>query len=94
MADGGHLKKKGRPNSLLAQYLINQLMDPIKILQCGYLDISDDLINFWQEFIKNKMADGEHLKKWPPKKCVDAIYLEPLVRSYSNLIWRFSAYFW
>ena len=29
----------------------------------GSLDISDDLINFWEEPIKNKMADGGHFEK-------------------------------
>ena len=26
------------------------------------------LIAFWEEFIKNKMADGEHFKQMAPKK--------------------------
>ena len=29
----------------------------------GTLGISDDLINFWDKFIENKMTDGRHLKK-------------------------------
>ena len=27
------------------------------------MGICDDLINFWDEFIKNKMADGGHFEK-------------------------------
>ena len=38
-------------------------MDRIQILYAGSLGIADDLINFWEEFIKNKMADGGHFKK-------------------------------
>ena len=29
----------------------------------GSLGISDDLINIWEEFIKNKLADGGHFEK-------------------------------
>ena len=28
------------------------------MLECGSLGILNDLINFWQEYIKNKMAAG------------------------------------
>ena len=59
-------------------------MDRIKIFYAGSLGISDDLITFWEEFIKNKMADVGHLKKWPPKKLVGAISYEPLAGSHSN----------
>ena len=34
----------------------------------GSLGISDDLINFWEEFIKNKMADGMHFEKMSAQK--------------------------
>ena len=44
-----------------------------------FLDISDDLVNFWVEFIKNKMADEGHLKRKPLKKLLDAISYEPLI---------------
>ena len=33
-------------------------LDRIQICRGGYLGICDDLINFWEESIKNKMADG------------------------------------
>ena len=28
----------------------------------GYLATTDDLVNFWQEPIKNQMADGGHFE--------------------------------
>ena len=34
----------------------------------GYLGISDDLINFWEEFIKYKMADRGHFEKMSAQK--------------------------
>ena len=40
------------------------------------MGISDDLINFWEKIMKSKMADGEHLKKWPTKKLVSVISYE------------------
>ena len=54
----------------------------------GTLGISDDLINFWDKFIENKMTDGRHLKK----KLVDAMSYEPY-ELHSNLVWRFTGYF-
>ena len=53
--------------SLWAQYLtcMNCWMDHIYILLGGSLDIYDDLINFLEELIKNKMADRGQFKKWP-----------------------------
>ena len=61
-------------------------MNRITILYAGSLGISDDLINFWEEFIENKMADGVLFKKWPPKKLVGTISYEELVGSHSNLM--------
>ena len=49
---------------------MNRGLDRIEIWRSGSLGISDDLINFWEKNIKNKMADGEHLKTWPTKKFV------------------------
>ena len=43
-------------------------MDHIQILCGGSLGISDDLINFWEEFIENKMADGGHLEQMVAQK--------------------------
>ena len=37
-------------------------MDPIHILYGGSVGISDDMINFLEEFIENKMADGGHFE--------------------------------
>ena len=34
----------------------------------GSLGISDDLINFWEEFIKNKMGDRGHFEKMAAQK--------------------------
>ena len=42
---------------------MNFWLDCIQICRGGSLDISDDLINLWEESIKNKMADLRHLKK-------------------------------
>ena len=41
---------------------MNCWMDHIQILKGGSLGISNDLIKFWDESIKNKMAEGEHPK--------------------------------
>ena len=57
-------------------------MDPIQILYGVSLGISDDLINFWEKIIKNKI-----LKKWETKKFVGAISYAPLVGSHSNFMW-------
>ena len=46
-------------------------MNPTQILLGGSLGISDDLINFWEEFIKNKMADGGHFKKMAAQKACE-----------------------
>ena len=35
---------------------MNRCLDCIQIWCGGYLGIADDLINFWNESIKNKMA--------------------------------------
>ena len=61
-------------------------MNRIPILYASSLDISDDLINFWEEFIENKMADGVLFQKWPTKKLVGTISYESLVGSHSNLM--------
>ena len=60
---------------------------------CGSLGIFDDLINFWEECLENKVADGGHLEKWPPNKLVGMISYEPLDGSHSNCIGWFSEYF-
>ena len=38
-------------------------LDRIQILRGGSLGTSDDLITFWEDSIKNKMADGGHFEK-------------------------------
>ena len=53
---------------MLARNRINRWMDRIQICYCGSLGISDDLINFWEKIIKNKMADGGHLEKMVAQK--------------------------
>ena len=58
----------GRLKSLWARYLINRWMDRIQILYDGSLGISDDLINFCEAFIKNKMADRGHFKEMATQK--------------------------
>ena len=40
----------------------------VQIWPGGSLGISDDLINFWEESIKNKMADGGHFEKIATRK--------------------------
>ena len=40
-----------------ARYLINRWLDFIKYGHNASLDISHDLINFWEESIKNQMAE-------------------------------------
>ena len=42
---------------------MNRWWNRIHIYYGGYLGVSDDLINFWEEFIRNKMVDKGHLKK-------------------------------
>ena len=68
-------------------------MDPIQILQGGSLGIFDDLINFWEEFIENKMADRGCFKIMAPQKLMGRISYKPLVGSHSNFMWWFSGYF-
>ena len=58
-----------------AQYLMNLGLDRNKICCCGSLGISDDLIYFWEESIKNKMAVGVHLAKNSRPKTLWAGYL-------------------
>ena len=43
-------------------------MDRIQILYAGSLGISDDLINFCEAFIENKMADRGHFKEMATQK--------------------------
>ena len=45
-------------------------MDRIQILYADFLGISDDLLNFWEEFINNKIANGGYFEKIAaPKAC-------------------------
>ena len=56
------------PNILRTMGSIALKFDVV-VLCVGPAPISDDLINFWEKIIKNKMADGRHFeKKWPTKK--------------------------
>ena len=68
-------------------------MYPMQILYCGFLSISDNLNNFWEE-LKIRWLTEEIMKKWSPKKLVDAISYELGVGSHSCLLWWFSRYFW
>ena len=63
MTDRKYFEKTGRPKSLWARYLMKRWLDRIQIWRGGSLGISDDLINFWEESIKNKMANGRHFEK-------------------------------
>ena len=42
---------------------MNHFLDRIQILCSGSLDIFNDLISFWKECIKNKIADDRHFEK-------------------------------
>ena len=79
MAEGGHLKKNGHPKNLWARYLMNHCLDRIQIFCSCSLGISNDLINFWEESIKNKMDDEGHFEK------ISEISYEPLVGLHSYL---------
>ena len=46
-----------------ARYLMKRWLDRIQISCGGSRGISDDLINFWEDSIQNKMADGGHFEK-------------------------------
>ena len=62
MADGGHFDNNSNQKSLWTRYLMSCWLDRIQIW-CGvYLCISDDLVNFWEESLKNKMADEGYLE--------------------------------
>ena len=54
------------------------------------LGISDDLIDFWEKSIENKMADGGHFEKIATEELVGAISYEPFVGSHSNCMQWFS----
>ena len=47
---------------------MNRGLDQIQIQCGGSLGNSDDLINFWEEFFKNKMVDQRHFKKIANRK--------------------------
>ena len=55
----------GRLKSLWTPQLMNRWLDLIQIWYGCSLGISDDLINFWDESIENKMNGcHSHLKKY------------------------------
>ena len=66
---------------------MNRWLDFIQIWSLLFSSISDDLINFWDESIKNKMAAAAIVPRWPPKKLVGTITYEPLVGLHLNLVW-------
>ena len=70
-------------------------MDRIQVLYGGSLGKSDDLISFWEEFIKNEMADGGHFEKNGHSKRLRARYPinRWLVEAHSNSMWLISGYF-
>ena len=58
---------------------MNHWLDHIQVCCGGSLGISDDLINVWEESIKNKMADEGHFEKnshllAAQKTCVQILY--------------------
>ena len=54
---------------------MNHCLDRIQIACSGSLGISNDLISFWEESIKNKMAEGGHFEKNSHPKSLWARYL-------------------
>ena len=54
---------------------MNSGLDHLQIWCGRSLGISDDLIIFWEESIKNKMADGGHFEKNSHPKTLWAGYL-------------------
>ena len=71
------LKKTSHPKSLWARYIMNRWLDRIKILYSGSLDISNDLITFfeiikdgWQNTSWNKIfesCNGDAFNVFVPK---------------------------
>ena len=61
MGNVGHFKKSSLPESLWVRYLVNCWMDRIQIWCRGSLD-NHELINFWESFFENKMADVGHFE--------------------------------
>ena len=53
---------------------MNRWLDCVQIWYGCYLGISDDLTDFCDESIKNKLPGAAIRKKWPPKKLVGMIY--------------------
>ena len=62
---------------------MNRWLDCVQISYDCSLGISEDLINFWDESIKNAAAIE---KKWPPQELVGKITYEPLLGLHSNLV--------
>ena len=68
------MKKDSQPKRLWAHYLLNRWLDRIQIILCGgSLGISDDLINSWEESIKN--VHRGHFEKNSHTKCLWVRYL-------------------
>ena len=42
---------------------MNHWLDRIQICQGGFIGITDDLINFWDEYMWNKMAHDRQIKQ-------------------------------
>ena len=58
------LNKTSHQISLWARYLMNHCLDRILCILCsGSPVISNDLIIFWEESIKNKLTDEGHFEK-------------------------------
>ena len=51
---------------------MNHWMDRIQISKGGSMRMSDNLMKFWEEFIKKRLLTEDILKKWPPKNLVGA----------------------
>ena len=76
-------------------------LNRIQIWCGGFLAISDDLITFWEELVKNKTADGGHTGKMTTQKACerdidDVVVLQAFVniyfykitwKIYGNILW-------
>ena len=65
---------------------MNRWLDCVQIWYGCSVGISDDLINVWDESIRNKMAAAAIKKKLPPKKLVGTMTYEPLVGLHSKFV--------
>ena len=83
-------KKRWPPKKLVGMITYEPLMDCIQIWYVCSRGISNDLINFWDESIRNKWLSQPFEKRWLPKKLVGTITYEPLLELHTNLVRLFS----